>query len=61
MRADPGQTRNLLADVRIGRDRDRLLTHIPDPELKSLVAGFQVRSAEIMKQTGGTVEPNWQA
>ncbi|MCP5117574.1 MAG: hypothetical protein GY953_42670 [bacterium] len=51
---------NLLAHVRTTSEGGRLFNRIADPELKSLIAGFEARIQEILRATGGRMEPTWQ-
>jgi hypothetical protein len=58
---DPNQMNNLLGHVRTRTEGGRLFGRIQDPELKSLVAGFEERIQEILASTGGRMEPRWEA
>jgi N-acetylglucosamine-6-sulfatase len=59
IRKDPGQTNNLLGDVRIRNEGGRITHQIKDPELGKQVDGFQSRIRALMESTGGRLDPTW--
>lgn len=50
---DPRQAKNLLADVRVGYKRGRMIEQIKEPRLKETVIGLQKRMAKLLAETGG--------
>ena len=59
--SDPDQMQNLLGDVRVRTEAGRNFARLRDPNLRGLVGGFQKRIDEVMRDTGGRVEPRWRA
>jgi N-acetylglucosamine-6-sulfatase len=59
LKKDPEQMNNLLAHVRVRTEAGRNFQRIQEPELRNLAGGFQKRIADIMRTTGGIVEPRW--
>lgn len=59
IRRDPDQMNNLLAGVRTTTEGGRLFNRIKDPDLRSIVAGFESTIRRRLEETGGIMEPVW--
>jgi len=53
LQKDPGQMKNLVADLRLTYQRGRLSMNIPDPERQQLIGSLQSRLYDLLVETGG--------